>query len=208
MVCNFRDLYARQKVENYVWWLCASVISMSSTFDEWIVVVFLLTFDNPLWSFFLLFVILQGPVILYPCCQQCTLCHECLKDDVKEHRTLVEWKLKCSEERNLSQCTMSINFTWTAMGLRLGLRCEKLVTKCLNCGIGHNTGLVAWWLKLFLFLPPGREFFVGLSEWTNEAGARAVAAAFPDFPCTPVKVRPCADTDENLDLDIQARGNC
>lgn len=34
----------------------------------------------------------------------------------------------------------------------------------------------------------GREFFVGLSEWTNEAGARAVAAAFPDFPCTPVKV--------------------
>ncbi|XP_063237879.1 N(G),N(G)-dimethylarginine dimethylaminohydrolase 1 isoform X3 [Bacillus rossius redtenbacheri] len=34
----------------------------------------------------------------------------------------------------------------------------------------------------------GREFFVGLSEWTNEAGARAVAAAFPEFPCTPVKV--------------------
>nr|CAD7256703.1 unnamed protein product [Timema shepardi] len=33
----------------------------------------------------------------------------------------------------------------------------------------------------------GREFFVGLSEWTNEAGARAVAAAFPEFPCTPVK---------------------
>ncbi|KAG8226308.1 hypothetical protein J437_LFUL002747 [Ladona fulva] len=34
----------------------------------------------------------------------------------------------------------------------------------------------------------GREFFVGLSEWTNEAGARAVAAAFPEFPCTPIKV--------------------
>ncbi|XP_044732595.1 N(G),N(G)-dimethylarginine dimethylaminohydrolase 1 [Chrysoperla carnea] len=34
----------------------------------------------------------------------------------------------------------------------------------------------------------GREFFVGLSEWTNEAGARAVAAAFPEYPCTPVKV--------------------
>ncbi|XP_046683260.1 N(G),N(G)-dimethylarginine dimethylaminohydrolase 1 [Homalodisca vitripennis] len=34
----------------------------------------------------------------------------------------------------------------------------------------------------------GREFFVGLSKWTNEAGARAVAAAFPEYPCTPIKV--------------------
>jgi len=47
---------------------------------------------------------------------------------------------------------------------------------------------------------------VGLSEWTNEAGARAVAAAFPDFPCTPVKVRPCVDPDDSLNLDmIQVR---
>nr|CAD7398241.1 unnamed protein product [Timema cristinae] len=52
----------------------------------------------------------------------------------------------------------------------------------------------------------GREFFVGLSEWTNEAGARAVAAAFPEFPCTPVKVRPCVDPEESLDLEtIQVR---
>ncbi|KAF7268284.1 hypothetical protein GWI33_018554 [Rhynchophorus ferrugineus] len=36
----------------------------------------------------------------------------------------------------------------------------------------------------------GREFFVGLSQWTNEAGARAVAAAFPEYPCTPIKVKP------------------
>lgn len=34
----------------------------------------------------------------------------------------------------------------------------------------------------------GREFFVGLSSRTNEAGARAVAAAFPEFPTTPVPV--------------------
>lgn len=34
----------------------------------------------------------------------------------------------------------------------------------------------------------GREFFVGLSDWTNEAGARAVAASFPEYPCTPIKV--------------------
>lgn len=34
----------------------------------------------------------------------------------------------------------------------------------------------------------GREFFVGLSAKTNEAGARAVAAAFPEFPTTPVPV--------------------
>ena len=34
----------------------------------------------------------------------------------------------------------------------------------------------------------GKEFFVGLSNRTNEAGARAVAKAFPDFPCSPIKV--------------------
>lgn len=34
----------------------------------------------------------------------------------------------------------------------------------------------------------GREFFVGLSQWTNEAGAKAVAAAFPEYPCVPIKV--------------------
>ncbi|KAF2900504.1 hypothetical protein ILUMI_05684 [Ignelater luminosus] len=34
----------------------------------------------------------------------------------------------------------------------------------------------------------GKEFFVGLSEWTNEAGAQAVAASFPEYPCTPIKV--------------------
>lgn len=48
---------------------------------------------------------------------------------------------------------------------------------------------------------------MGLSEFTNEAGARAVAAAFPEFPCTPVKVRPCVDPDDCLNLDmIQVRG--
>ncbi|GAB0093458.1 N(G),N(G)-dimethylarginine dimethylaminohydrolase 1 [Sergentomyia squamirostris] len=34
----------------------------------------------------------------------------------------------------------------------------------------------------------GKEFFVGLSKWTNEAGAKAVAAAFPEYPCVPIKV--------------------
>lgn len=34
----------------------------------------------------------------------------------------------------------------------------------------------------------GKEFFVGLSSWTNEAGAKAVAAAFPEYPCVPIKV--------------------
>lgn len=34
----------------------------------------------------------------------------------------------------------------------------------------------------------GKEFFVGLSQWTNEAGAKAVAAAFPEYPCVPIKV--------------------
>ncbi|KAJ0183993.1 hypothetical protein K1T71_000416 [Dendrolimus kikuchii] len=34
----------------------------------------------------------------------------------------------------------------------------------------------------------GREFFVGISDTTNEAGAAVVAEAFPEFPCTPIKV--------------------
>ncbi|XP_052752582.1 N(G),N(G)-dimethylarginine dimethylaminohydrolase 1 [Galleria mellonella] len=34
----------------------------------------------------------------------------------------------------------------------------------------------------------GREFFVGICETSNEAGASAVAEAFPEFPCTPIKV--------------------
>ena len=34
----------------------------------------------------------------------------------------------------------------------------------------------------------GQEFFVGISGRTNEAGARAVAAAFPEYPCTPIKI--------------------
>lgn len=34
----------------------------------------------------------------------------------------------------------------------------------------------------------GREFFVGLSQWTNEDGAKAVASAFPEYPCVPIKV--------------------
>lgn len=34
----------------------------------------------------------------------------------------------------------------------------------------------------------GKEFFVGISCRTNEAGARAVAAAFPEYPVTPIKV--------------------
>ena len=39
---------------------------------------------------------------------------------------------------------------------------------------------------VFVFV--GREFFVGLSSRTNIAGVRALAAAFPGYPCTPVKV--------------------
>lgn len=34
----------------------------------------------------------------------------------------------------------------------------------------------------------GKEFFVGLSGRTNQAGACALASAFPEFPCVPIKV--------------------
>lgn len=42
---------------------------------------------------------------------------------------------------------------------------------------------------LYLCLILGREFFVGLSERTNHAGAVALAKAFPEYPCSPIKVR-------------------
>ena len=35
----------------------------------------------------------------------------------------------------------------------------------------------------------GKEFFVGISSRTNEAGARALAAAFPEYVVSPVIVR-------------------
>ncbi|XP_019864781.1 N(G),N(G)-dimethylarginine dimethylaminohydrolase 1 isoform X1 [Aethina tumida] len=47
----------------------------------------------------------------------------------------------------------------------------------------------------------GREFFVGISQWTNEGGARAVAAAFPEYPCTPIKVKPETLIGPNKSLD-------
>lgn len=34
----------------------------------------------------------------------------------------------------------------------------------------------------------GREFFVGLTKWTNLGGAMEVARVFPEFPVTPIKV--------------------
>lgn len=34
----------------------------------------------------------------------------------------------------------------------------------------------------------GREFFVGISEFTNETGASLLAETFPEFPCTPIKM--------------------
>lgn len=34
----------------------------------------------------------------------------------------------------------------------------------------------------------GREFFVGISNRTNERGAMALASAFPEYPVTPIRV--------------------
>lgn len=34
----------------------------------------------------------------------------------------------------------------------------------------------------------GREFFVGLTTNTNEGGAAALAEAFPEYPCVPIKI--------------------
>ncbi|EDW05596.1 N(G),N(G)-dimethylarginine dimethylaminohydrolase 1 [Drosophila mojavensis] len=37
----------------------------------------------------------------------------------------------------------------------------------------------------------GREFFIGISSFTNEEGARAVAMAYPEYPVTPIRVNGC-----------------
>lgn len=34
----------------------------------------------------------------------------------------------------------------------------------------------------------GREFFVGLTDRTNEGGAVALAETFPEYPCVPIRV--------------------
>lgn len=41
--------------------------------------------------------------------------------------------------------------------------------------------------KLFLFL--GKELFVGISKFTNEAGALFLANTFPELPVSPVQVQ-------------------
>uniref|UniRef100_A0A0A9VYB8 N(G),N(G)-dimethylarginine dimethylaminohydrolase 1 n=1 Tax=Lygus hesperus TaxID=30085 RepID=A0A0A9VYB8_LYGHE len=38
----------------------------------------------------------------------------------------------------------------------------------------------------------GQEFFIGISDFTNEAGAISLAATFPEYPCAPIKVPPKA----------------
>lgn len=53
--------------------------------------------------------------------------------------------------------------------------------------IGFSCLNLLYYCILFKYLS-GREFFVGISETSNEAGASAVAEAFPEFPCTPIKV--------------------
>ncbi|XP_055613429.1 N(G),N(G)-dimethylarginine dimethylaminohydrolase 1 isoform X1 [Uranotaenia lowii] len=52
----------------------------------------------------------------------------------------------------------------------------------------------------------GREFFVGLSKWTNEAGARAVAAAFPEYPCVPIKVEDVPIPAGPITLELVVNG--
>lgn len=52
-----------------------------------------------------------------------------------------------------------------------------------------NRLLISFVQSLFLILlHTGNEFFVGISNYTNEGGAKAVAAAFPEYPCVPIKV--------------------
>lgn len=46
----------------------------------------------------------------------------------------------------------------------------------------------------------GREFFVGVGGATNMEGALAVAATWPEFPCTPVKVEGSRALGEHVSL--------
>lgn len=60
-----------------------------------------------------------------------------------------------------------------------------------------------WVIGIFICLLhviAGKEFFVGISERTNLGGARAVAAAFPEFPCTPIRVTISPETPPSTHL--------
>ena len=50
----------------------------------------------------------------------------------------------------------------------------------------------------------GREFFVGLSDHTNMEGALAVASTWPEYPCTPIKVRYILDRNCAKNLIISS----
>jgi len=65
----------------------------------------------------------------------------------------------------------------------LGNYLSECVGVSLNSWIYHPHLII----KVSLFV--GREFFIGITKWTNELGACAVASAFPEYPCTPIKVR-------------------
>ncbi|CAB3225975.1 unnamed protein product [Arctia plantaginis] len=72
---------------------------------------------------------------------------------------------------------------------------SKLLQKTLvECGLTvivqepHSTAKLSPADVLFT----GREFFVGISDYTNENGASFIADSFPEFPCTPIKMPPDA----------------
>lgn len=58
----------------------------------------------------------------------------------------------------------------------------------LFTGISTSQRMLVISFNEFGYLIVGREFFVGISDFTNVAGARFLAKTFPEFPCSPIKV--------------------
>lgn len=75
----------------------------------------------------------------------------------------------------MSLSNLSVNICLKSVGVTLN---------CLNCQFCHQPYI----LEIQLLFLLGREFFIGITKWTNESGACAVASAFPEYPCTPIKV--------------------
>ncbi|XP_026667522.1 uncharacterized protein LOC108622733 [Ceratina calcarata] len=83
-----------------------------------------------------------------------------------------------NEQKNLLAAGAKLEETDKVSHLVLTL--PTMRGSCLTC--------LLYLISLPLLFYEGREFFVGLSHYTNEAGAKAVAAAFPEYPCAPIKV--------------------
>lgn len=117
----------------------------------------------------------------------------------KVYLAAVYWCLVKLAKNSFQNCQN--HFSEVLLSLNWTLEPSLAVSHIINWFPGAAY-LYVWCHATFLFPSPfftpnapstsfsGKEFFVGLSQRTNQAGACALASAFPEFPCTPIKVWP------------------